>query len=290
MTAGWYKFNITLDYEGTDFITLEVTAPDGTVAGTAKMGAIAGKSTALRQVRLIQTAAAAQFADMAITVSGQPTATPAPSTPSPTAVPVSSIVVPANDLTLDGGAVLSDNAGQNYTWTEKATDEMKSTFGDPIDSVNTAKFALMNGDGRNVSKTINIPADGEYKLMVMSIEYNNRYFTASVDNGAAIEPESQTPGKMATNNAGGSNVDLTVTEYNLGTLTNGEHTVKVISAANNSRNILAIAVVPVAAPATPDPSATPEPNKYIATVNVTGGTAVLKDADCLLYTYDAADE
>ncbi|WP_414739731.1 InlB B-repeat-containing protein, partial [Monoglobus pectinilyticus] len=283
MTAGWYKFNITLDYEGTDFITLEVTAPDGTVAGTAKMGAIAGKSTALRQVRLIQTAAAAQFADMAITVSGQPTATPAPSTPSPTAVPVSSIVVPANDLTLDGGAVLSDNAGQNYTWTEKATDEMKSTFGDPIDSVNTAKFALMNGDGRNVSKTINIPADGEYKLMVMSIEYNNRYFTASVDNGAAIEPESQTPGKMATNNAGGSNVDLTVTEYNLGTLTNGEHTVKVISAANNSRNILAIAVVPVAAPATPDPSATPEPNKYIATVNVTGGTAVLKDAEGNVY-------
>ena len=282
MTAGWYKFNITLDYEGTDFITLEVTAPDGTVAGTAKMGAIAGKSTALRQVRLIQTAAAAQFADMAITVSGQPTATPAPSTPSPTAVPVSSIVVPANDLTLDGGAVLSDNAGQNYTWTEKATDEMKSTFGDPIDSVNTAKFALMNGDGRNVSKTINIPADGEYKLMVMSIEYNNRYFTASVDNGAAIEPESQTPGKMATNNAGGSN-DLTVTEYNLGTLTNGEHTVKVISAANNSRNILAIAVVPVAAPATPDPSATPEPNKYIATVNVTGGTAVLKDAEGNVY-------
>ena len=283
MTAGWYKFNITLDYEGTDFITLEVTAPDGTVAGTAKMGAIAGKSTALRQVRLIQTAAAAQFADMAITVSGQPTATPAPSTPSPTAVPVSSIVVPANDLTLDGGAVLSDNAGQNYTWTEKATDEMKSTFGDPIDSVNTAKFALMNGDGRNVSKTINIPADGEYKLMVMSIEYNNRYFTASVDNGAAIEPESQTPGKMATNNAGGSNVDLTVTEYNLGTLTNGEHTVKVTSAANNSRNILAIAVVPVAAPATPDPSATPEPNKYIATVNVTGGTAVLKDAEGNVY-------
>ena len=283
MTAGWYKFNITLDYEGTDFITLEVTAPDGTVAGTAKMGAIAGKSTALRQVRLIQTAAAAQFADMAITVSGQPTATPAPSTPSPTAVPVSSIVVPANDLTLDGGAVLSDNAGQNYTWTEKATDEMKSTFGDPIDSVNTAKFALMNGDGRNVSKTINIPADGEYKLMVMSIEYNNRYFTASVDNGAAIEPESQTPGKMATNNAGGSNVDLTVTEYNLGTLTNGEHTVKVISAANNSRNILAIAVVPVAAPATPDPSATPEPNKYIATVNVTGGTAVLNDAEGNVY-------
>ena len=283
MTAGWYKFNITLDYEGTDFITLEVTAPDGTVAGTAKMGAIAGKSTALRQVRLIQTAAAAQFADMAITVSGQPTATPAPSTPSPTAVPVSSIVVPANDLTLDGGAVLSDNAGQNYTWTEKATDEMKSTFGNPIDSVNTAKFALMNGDGRNVSKTINIPADGEYKLMVMSIEYNNRYFTASVDNGAAIEPESQTPGKMATNNAGGSNVDLTVTEYNLGTLTNGEHTVKVISAANNSRNILAIAVVPVAAPATPDPSATPEPNKYIATVNVTGGTAVLKDAEGNVY-------
>ena len=283
MTAGWYKFNITLDYEGTDFITLEVTAPDGTVAGTAKMGAIAGKSTALRQVRLIQTAAAAQFADMAITVSGQPTATPAPSTPSPTAVPGSSIVVPANDLTLDGGAVLSDNAGQNYTWTEKATDEMKSTFGDPIDSVNTAKFALMNGDGRNVSKTINIPADGEYKLMVMSIEYNNRYFTASVDNGAAIEPESQTPGKMATNNAGGSNVDLTVTEYNLGTLTNGEHTVKVISAANNSRNILAIAVVPVAAPATPDPSATPEPNKYIATVNVTGGTAVLKDAEGNVY-------
>ncbi len=48
------------------------------MAGTAKMGAIAGKSTALRQVRLIQTAAAAQFADMAITVSGQPTATPAP--------------------------------------------------------------------------------------------------------------------------------------------------------------------------------------------------------------------
>ena len=283
MTAGWYKFNITLDYEGTDFITLEVKAPDGTVAGTAKMGAIAGKSTALRQVRLIQTAAAAQFADMAITVSGQPTATPAPSTPSPTAVPVSSIVVPANDLTLDGGAVLSDNAGQNYTWTEKATDEMKSTFGDPIDSVNTAKFALMNGDGRNVSKTINIPADGEYKLMVMSIEYNNRYFTASVDNGAAIEPESQTPGKMATNNAGGSNVDLTVTEYNLGTLTNGEHTVKVTSAANNSRNILAIAVVPVAAPATPDPSATPEPNKYIATVNVTGGTAVLKDAEGNVY-------
>ena len=283
MTAGWYKFNITLDYEGTDFITLKVTAPDGTVAGTAKMGAIAGKSTALRQVRLIQTAAAAQFADMAITVSGQPTATPAPSTPSPTAVPVSSIVVPANDLTLDGGAVLSDNAGQNYTWTEKATDEMKSTFGDPIDSVNTAKFALMNGDGRNVSKTINIPADGEYKLMVMSIEYNNRYFTASVDNGAAIEPESQTPGKMATNNAGGSNVDLTVTEYNLGTLTNGEHTVKVTSAANNSRNILAIAVVPVAAPATPDPSATPEPNKYIATVNVTGGTAVLKDAEGNVY-------
>lgn len=160
---------------------------------------------------------------------------------------------------------------------------MKSTFGDPIDSVNTAKFALMNGDGRNVSKTINIPADGEYKLMVMSIEYNNRYFTASVDNGAAIEPESQTPGKMATNNAGGSNVDLTVTEYNLGTLTNGEHTVKVISAANNSRNILAIAVVPVAAPATPDPSATPEPNKYIATVNVTGGTAVLKDAEGNVY-------
>ncbi len=38
--------------------------------------------------------------------------------------------------------MLSDNAGQNYTWTEKATDEMKSTFGDPIDSVNTAKFAF----------------------------------------------------------------------------------------------------------------------------------------------------
>ena len=45
----------------------------------------------------------------------------------------------------------------------------------PTFGVNTAKFALMNGDGRNVSKTINIPADGEYKLMVMSIEYNNRY-------------------------------------------------------------------------------------------------------------------
>lgn len=112
MTAGWYKFNITLDYEGTDFITLEVTAPDGTVAGTAKMGAIAGKSTALRQVRLIQTAAAAQFADMAITVSGQPTATP---------VPEPNKYVATVNVT-GGTAVLKDAEGNVYpTYAPEAT-------------------------------------------------------------------------------------------------------------------------------------------------------------------------
>lgn len=71
--SGWVHFKIELDYAnaGTnEFITVTATAPDGTTElGTAKMGAISGKDTTLKSIRLIQTAKPAYFADMNLAIS-----------------------------------------------------------------------------------------------------------------------------------------------------------------------------------------------------------------------------
>lgn len=208
----------------------------------------------------------------ASTATSIPTSTPiTESTPTPviTASPINAIVVPANDLTLGGGAVKSDNSNKSYTWLENATTEMKTVFGNPIAAANTSNIINMSDVGRNVSKIISIPSESNYKLMIMSIEYKDRYFTAKVDGGAGINPENNNPGKIATDNAGGSNVDLTITQYDLGVLASGDHTITVTSAVNNSRSILAIAVI---ASETPEPTATLKPTsepKPTATIEPT---------------------
>ncbi len=70
-TAGWYTFDITLDYsqKTTDqFITLKVTDALGTVQGTeTKMAAIDGKDTTLKAIRLIRSAAPVYFANYTVT-------------------------------------------------------------------------------------------------------------------------------------------------------------------------------------------------------------------------------
>lgn len=65
----WVHFKAALDYGKADtdeFITLTATRADGTEIAKAQTGAISGKSTALKSVRLVQTAASAYFADMNI--------------------------------------------------------------------------------------------------------------------------------------------------------------------------------------------------------------------------------
>lgn len=65
----WVHFKTELDYSKAnteEFITVTATAADGTVLGTAKMGAIAGVNTELKSIRLVQTAAPAYFANMTL--------------------------------------------------------------------------------------------------------------------------------------------------------------------------------------------------------------------------------
>ncbi len=65
--SSWVNFKITLDYDkadAADFITVSATLPDGTVLGTASMPVIEGRDVTLKQIRLVQTAAPAYFANM----------------------------------------------------------------------------------------------------------------------------------------------------------------------------------------------------------------------------------
>ncbi len=96
--------------------------------------------------------------------------------------------------------------------------------------------------------------------MVLGIEYSNRYYNVKVDSGNAIAPENTNPGKVALIDPTESNSDLTITTYDLGELTEGEHTISVISAANNSRDFFAMGFVKYTpAPATETPAPTEEP-------------------------------
>lgn len=81
--------------------------------------------------------------------------------------------------------------------------------------------------------------------MVLSIEYNDRYYTVSVDTGSDITPVSTTPGKVAIATPNDNNTSLAITQYELGTLTAGSHTFSVKSSVSNSRNLFAVALVKV---------------------------------------------
>ena len=207
---------------------------------------------------------------------------PATETPAPTDAPVSTIApIPAKGMTLPSGVNTTDKSSKVYNWNDKATDEMKAVFGDPLTGVNTEALVPMGAADRTISAKINVSAEqaGSYKLMVLGIEYSNRYYNVKVDSGNAIAPENTNPGKVALIDPTESNSDLTITTYDLGELTEGEHTISVISAANNSRDFFAMGFVkytpapatetpaPTEEPATatPEPSATAEPTEAPAT-------------------------
>lgn len=211
-----------------------------------------------------------------------PTEAPATETPAPTDAPVSTIApIPAKGMTLPSGVNTTDKSSKIYNWNDKATDEMKAVFGDPLTGVNTEALVPMGAADRTISAKINVSAEqaGSYKLMVLGIEYSNRYYNVKVDSGNAIAPENTNPGKVALIDPTESNSDLTITTYDLGELTEGEHTISVISAANNSRDFFAMGFVkytpapatetpaPTEEPATatPEPSATAEPTEAPAT-------------------------
>ena len=211
-----------------------------------------------------------------------PTEAPATETPAPTDAPVSTIApIPAKGMTLPSGVNTTDKSSKVYNWNDKATDEMKAVFGDPLTGVNTEALVPMGAADRTISAKINVSAEqaGSYKLMVLGIEYSNRYYNVKVDSGNAIAPENTNPGKVALIDPTESNSDLTITTYDLGELTEGEHTISVISAANNSRDFFAMGFVkytpapatetpaPTEEPATatPEPSATAEPTEAPAT-------------------------
>ncbi len=65
--SGWVHFDTVLDYSLADtdqFITITATNSKGEVLGTTTMGAIAGRDTTLKSIRLVKTASPTYFADM----------------------------------------------------------------------------------------------------------------------------------------------------------------------------------------------------------------------------------
>lgn len=68
LAKGWYTIGITADYSASaaDFITVTVTAPDGTQVLSEKMPAISGIDTAISQIRLIDRSYHPYFADIEI--------------------------------------------------------------------------------------------------------------------------------------------------------------------------------------------------------------------------------
>lgn len=233
----------------------------------------------------------------------EPTEAPATESPAPTDAPVSTIApIPAKGMTLPSGVKTTDKSSKVYNWNDKATDEMKAVFGDPLTGVNTEALVPMSAADRTISAKINVSAEqaGSYKLMVLGIEYSNRYYNVKVDSGNAIAPENTNPGKVALIEPTEGNADLTITTYDLGELTEGEHTISVISAANNSRDFFAMGFVkytpapatetpaPTEEPATatPEPSATAEPTESPATETPTPSATAMPIDDYIKANID----
>lgn len=107
LTAGWYNFNILVDYlrANTDeFITLTVSDAEGNEKGSVNMGSLSGVDTALKQIRIVQTAVNAYVADMGIETGESPTIDPnlptkPPATPAPSTDPEKTYTVDATQET-----------------------------------------------------------------------------------------------------------------------------------------------------------------------------------------------
>lgn len=169
--AGWYNIDVTVDYDKkdtTDFITVVANSADGTKLGEQKIGAIAGKDTTLKAIRLVKTASEVYFADMKVTPASAVTA----ATPVPTKAPATEPPVKTpnpdgegsknNSISIDEKFDGANGAvdGEGYTWDAViGTDWNNSNKGLSL-TANKDKTILTIADGAGgPQKNINISFD-----------------------------------------------------------------------------------------------------------------------------------